>query len=92
MRLHTSPGEYDVIVSDFDLNRKKIQRQKRLAKRSEWASNVAFTSTDSRFNIQENDGGPTPMSYLVQNYSISGSLKHKKGLMGGPFGSSAKVT
>jgi len=73
-------------VSDFDLNKKKIDRQKRLAKRSEWASNIAFTSTDSRFNIQEDNGGPTPMTYLVQNYSISGSLKQKKGLTGGPFG------
>lgn len=50
MRLTTAPGAYSPVTSDFDQLRLKILKQKKMAVRSGWAQNIAFTSTEGRFS------------------------------------------
>lgn len=53
MRITVAPGDYTPVTSDFDQIRLKIMKQKKMASRSDWAQNIAFVSTESRFK----DGG-----------------------------------
>jgi hypothetical protein len=46
MRLTTAPGAYSPVTSDFDQLRLRILKQKKMAVRSGWAQNIAFTSTE----------------------------------------------
>eukprot|EP01041_Mallomonas_annulata_P007347 gene7347-14996_t len=92
LRLSTAPGLYDVISSDFDLNRRRIQKQKQLLKSSEWAQSVGFTTSSNRFSRDEGkDTGPSPLSYTVQNGTVgSQSRRTRDRSKVSPFGSSAK--
>ena len=49
LRNFTAPGAYNPLASDFDKLRMKILKQKKMASRSSWAQNVAFTSTEVSF-------------------------------------------
>lgn len=53
MQVNTAPGSYNVVSSDFDQMRLRIMRQKKMAARSDWVQNIAFTSTERRFNNPE---------------------------------------
>jgi hypothetical protein len=50
MRLTTAPGAYSPVTSDFDQLRLRILKQKKMAVRSGWAQNIAFTSTE-RYDV-----------------------------------------
>lgn len=60
MRLTVAPGDYTPMTSDFDQMRLKIMKQKKMASRSDWAQNIAFVSTESRFKdgMYDNDVPP----------------------------------
>ena len=88
MRIKTCPGFYNVITSDFDLQRLHILKQKRMASRSGWAQNIAFTSTEKRFGEDKRDI-PPPGAYSPK-IGIAENLP-KPNPRGGPFGSTAKV-
>lgn len=90
LRLSTAPGSYNVSVSDFDEGLKRINRQKALVRRSDWAQNIAFISTGSRFRQPQEDG-PSPASYDVNNHTISQNTKvPRHGSRNGPFNTSTK--
>ncbi len=55
MRLQTAPGSYNLLTSDFDQDRLKILKQKKMISRSQWASNVAFASTEQRLKEADCD-------------------------------------
>lgn len=90
MRITTAPGAYSPITSDFDQARLKILKQKKMASRSGWAQNIAFTSTETRF--QQNSStvgtnqieGPPPNAY----YPKVGIADHitKENVRGASFG------
>ena len=78
-------------ISDFDQNIKKIERHKKLTARSEWSRNVGFVSTDSRFRNDISSEGPTPMTYIVNHFSITTPAPSRASLAGAAFGAAAKV-
>ncbi len=67
MRLATAPGSYNPLTSDFEMQKLKILKQKKMASRSGWVQNIAFSGTEKRFmDVQEpfnKEVGPTPASY-----------------------------
>lgn len=90
LRLTTAPGSYNVSVSDFDESLKKIKRQKALVKRSDWAQNVAFISTGSRFQDPVEDG-PSPASYDINKHTIHENTRiPRHGSRNRPFNTSSK--
>jgi hypothetical protein len=88
MQLETAPGKYNVISSDFDQLRLKILKQKKMASRSDWAQNIAFTSTTKRFqNMEENHiyETPTPTAYYPK-VGLAETLS-RPNIRSGAFGS-----
>lgn len=88
MQVNTAPGSYNVITSDFDQTRLKIMKQKKMAARSDWVQNIAFTSTERRFNNLEEQFKlevPNPTAYHPK-VSFSDSLA-RANVRGGGFGS-----
>lgn len=66
MKLSTAPGAYNPLTSDFEKQRLKILKQKKMASRSGWVQNIAFSGTEKRFmDVNDSDKvtGPTPTSY-----------------------------
>jgi len=88
MQTNTAPGAYS-IPSDFEAAKIKIIRQKKLANRSGWAQNIAFTSTETRFLHIDKKDVPPPGHYLPKNFNISASIEAQN-VRAGPFGSKAK--
>lgn len=86
MRLTTAPGAYSPVTSDFDQLRLRILKQKKMAVRSGWAQNIAFTSTESRFhNVGEDLDGPPANAYYPK-VGIADKLP-KPNVRAGAFGS-----
>lgn len=86
MRLTTAPGAYSPVTSDFDVLRLRILKQKKMAVRSGWAQNIAFTSTESRFhNVGEDLDGPPANAYYPK-VGIADKLP-KPNVRAGAFGS-----
>jgi hypothetical protein len=89
-RIHTHPGTYTIIDSDFEKNRLKILQRKRILARSGWGQNISFQSTEEKFFV------PTPASTAPPpgTYSPKTSLEDyipKENPRAGPFGSNLKV-
>lgn len=88
-RIKTHPGSYTPLTSDFDKNRLKILRRKRMAARSGWAQNVSFQCSEERFFRPEPETlGPPPTAY--QPYTGVGEAKIRENHRSGPFGSTLK--
>jgi hypothetical protein len=77
-------------VSDFELNRIKILKKKRMAARSGWAQHVSFDATEARFMQLDKKVAPPPGSYDPRT-TIADHLK-RENPRAGPFGSKSKVT
>lgn len=91
MRIHTAPGSYNIIASDFDNVRLKILKQKKMAQRSGWAQNIAFTSTETRFNDNTYDNEvPAPSTYYPK-VGIADTAA-RPNVRGGAFGSKDDVS
>lgn len=66
MRLATAPGSYNPLTSDFEMNKLKILKKKKMASRSGWVQNIAFSGTEKRFldiSDELKESGPTPSTY-----------------------------
>lgn len=88
MRLHTAPGSYNVIASDFDQAKLKIMRRKKMVQRSSWAQHVGFASTTNRF--QDKDINEIPPSTLyTPKVSLADTLP-RPNVRAGAFGSKAR--
>jgi hypothetical protein len=87
-RLQTSPGTYNPITSDFELNRIKIMKQKRASGRSGWAQNISFDATEARFMMLDKRLAPPPGTYDPKT-GLSDALP-RENARGGPFGSKSK--
>ena len=94
-RLIVAPGDYNPLTSDFEKVRLKALKQKKLTNRSLWASSVAFTGTEKRFN-DINCGLPKD---LVSNklpppgaYNPNLDISHAPVKSTGPFGTKANVS
>lgn len=90
MRIHTAPGSYNIIASDFDNARLKILKQKKMAQRSGWAQNIAFTSTETRFNEGSYDNEVPPPSTYYPKVGMADAAP-KPNVRGGAFGSKDEV-
>lgn len=87
-RIQTSPGTYSPVVSDFEINRIKILKKKRMAARSGWAQHVSFDATEARFMQLDKKVAPPPGTYDPKT-TIADHLKHENP-RAGPFGSKSK--
>lgn len=87
-RMKTCPGSYTPLTSDFDKQRLRILKEKRMRSRSDWAQNVGFETTVRRF--EEN----TPIGPAVGTYNPKVSFidnLQKPNVRGGDaFGSRVK--
>ena len=93
MRMTTAPGAYSPVTSDFDQLRLRILKQKKMAVRSGWAQNIAFTSTEGRFQLHTGIGnldGPPANAYYPK-VGIADNLP-KPNARGGAFGAKEKVS
>jgi hypothetical protein len=64
MRINVPPGKYNPITSDFDRLKLKIYKHKKISNRSDWAQNIAFESTETRFRDKDYDNEvPPPTNY-----------------------------
>lgn len=61
-RLKTCPGLYTPLTSDFDKQRLRILKEKRMQARSNWAQNVGFATTVKRFE-EETTSAPAVGTY-----------------------------
>lgn len=86
MRISTAPGSYNIIASDFDNMRLKILKQKKMAQRSGWAQNIAFTSTETRFTEDQYNNEVPPPSAYYPKVGIA-DLAPRPNVRGGAFGS-----
>lgn len=89
-RLQTSPGTYNPITSDFELNRIKIMKQKRSAARSGWAQNVSFDATEARFMELDKRVAPPPGAYTPKT-TLADTMPTQNARSGG-FGSKSMVS
>jgi hypothetical protein len=80
-----APGTYNPITSEFDQMRLKIMKQKKMATRSDWAHNIAFTSTEGRFRDMVIDNEVPPATTYYPKTGISDSIKMPNA-RSGPFG------
>lgn len=88
MQVNVAPGDYNVVTSDFDKQRLKIMRQKKMAARSDWAQNIAFVSTEKRFRKAEEQHfleTPNPTAYYPK-VGLADTLP-RANVRGGAFGS-----
>ena len=88
-RIKTHPGSYKPMTSDFDKNRLKILRRKRMTARSGWAQNVAFQCTEERFFKPEPETQIPPPGHYVIKDGVA-DIKRGHDARSGPFGSSLK--
>jgi len=89
MRLHTAPGSYSPLVSDFDIAKIKVLKKKKMVSRSGWAQNVAFDVTERRFSYRDPLAeNPAPGTYQPKT-NISDAIP-KQNVRAGPFGSNKK--
>ena len=94
-QLITAPGDYNPLTSDFEIQRLQILKHKKLTNRSYWASSVAFTGTEKRFNDincglpidQVSNKIPPPGAYDPKIDVFHPFMKTE-----GPFGSKANVS
>lgn len=86
--VQTAPGSYTPLVSDFDVNRLKILKHKRMVSRSGWAQNISFQSTDERFHDFKRGDSPPPGAYTPKTTLVDTLPKPNK--RSGPFGSTVK--
>jgi hypothetical protein len=87
-----SPGDCNCLNSDFDRNKLKILKKKRVAARSGWSQNVSFDSTEGRFAGERvRSEAPPPGAYEGTYNTISGAVSKWKQSKTGPFLTSAKV-
>jgi hypothetical protein len=90
MRLSNSAPSNTVVSSDFDQMRLKILKQKKMASRSGWAQNIAFTSTETRFQSDQYDNEvPSASSYFPK--MGLGDLAPRPNPRGGAFGTKDQV-
>lgn len=75
MRITVAPGEYNPITSEFDRMRLKILKQKKMASRSDWAQNIAFTTTESRFKEEAFDNDVPPSTAYYPKVGIADQVK-----------------
>jgi hypothetical protein len=90
MRLTTAPGAYSPVTSDFDQLRLKILKKKKMAVRSGWAQNIAFTSTESRFFVPGQDLDGPPANAYYPKVGIADNLP-RPNVRGGAFGAKEEV-
>lgn len=88
-RIKTHPGSYNPITSDFERNRLKILRRKRMLGRSGWAQNVSFQSTEERFFTAEPGNVAPPPGTYVPKTAIADHIA-RQNPRSGAFGSSVK--
>jgi hypothetical protein len=87
-----NPGQYNVLNSDFDSNKVKMLKKKRIAARSGWAQNVSFDSTENRFSgTNMTSETPPPGAYESAYFTLSHAVSKGKQSKSGPFLTSAKV-
>ena len=91
MRLTTAPGAYSPVTSDFDQIRLKILKQKKMAARSGWAQNIAFTSTEGRFTQAAGSTDGPPANAYYPKMGIADNLP-KANVRGGAFGAKETVS
>ncbi len=71
MRISSAPVSYNAVMSDFDQMRLKILKQKKMASRSGWAQNIAFTSTETRFADGLHDNEVPPSSQYFPKLGLA---------------------
>jgi hypothetical protein len=87
--LNTTPGQYNPIISDFDAAKIKILKKKRMTNRSDWAQNVAFTSTETRFYDQSDKNELPGPCYYQPKVNIADRIP-KPNRQRLPFGSTSE--
>lgn len=90
MRIGSAPTPSTTVSSDFDLLRLRILKQKKMAVRSGWAQNIAFTSTEARFNSDSGANDVPPPSAYFPKMGLA-DLAPKPNARGGAFGSKDTV-
>lgn len=85
MQTKTAPGSYNVISSDFDQQRLRILKQKKMSSRSDWAQNIAFVSTEQRFNCKMLDNDVPPPSTYYPKVGLADTLP-RSNVRSGAFG------
>ena len=91
LRLTTAPGAYSPVTSDFDQLRLRILKQKKMAARSGWAQNIAFTSTEGRFTQTAGAVDGPPANAYYPKMGIADNLP-KPNVRGGGFGAKETVS
>lgn len=91
LRLTTAPGAYSPVTSDFDQLRLRILKQKKMAARSGWAQNIAFTSTEGRFTQTAGAVEGPPANAYYPKMGIADNLP-KPNARGGGFGARDSVS
>jgi hypothetical protein len=94
-RIYTAPGDYNPLTSDFDKLQLKVMKHKKMASRSQWASQVAFEGTERRFNevnsgISKDRIGnrcPAPGTYDPKDVFAEQLSKPNPHVVTGAFGS-----
>jgi hypothetical protein len=72
---NSAPGAY-VLPSEFDANRLRIVKAKKLKSRSGWAQNVSFDTTEKKgFAPRPSFEAPPPGHYDPQNHCISSGIE-----------------
>ena len=89
MKNMIAPGKYNPLTSDFDTMRLKILKQKKMHSRSDWAQNIAFASTDTRFEKLNLDA-PAPTAYAPK-VGLAETLP-KPNIRSGAFGTKDSVS
>lgn len=72
---NAAPGA-QVLPSDFDVNRARIIKAKKLKARSGWAQNIAFENTEKRF-FHPSPGfePPPPGQYVPKNFDLAANIE-----------------
>ncbi len=78
------------MTSDFDNNRLKILKHKRMASRSGWAQNISFQATEERFFSPSKGSLAPPAGTYTPKNALSDCIPHEN-TRAGPFGSTVKV-
>ncbi len=79
------------MTSDFDQLRLRILKQKKMAARSGWAQNIAFTSTEGRFTQSAGVVEGPPANAYYPKMGIADNLP-KPNVRGGGFGAKETVS
>ena len=81
---------YDVITSDFDLNKLDIIRRKRMQRGVSWTKGISFNARDPRFSFKSRpEEGPLPFAQYPTDMAVKAEELRRK--HGGGFAHSSEV-